>query len=85
MKLRRWMTREKVTYMAMSDRIGRSHSVVQRYCTGERIPGRDAMVKIYVVTNGEVQPNDFYDLPTLAVNAPATSSVNGAAEALDHV
>jgi transcriptional regulator with XRE-family HTH domain len=30
------------------------------------IPGRKLMLKIYLLTGGDVQPNDFYELPALA-------------------
>jgi len=38
---------------------------VRRWRRGERIPNRDEMTRIYVWSNGAVQPNDFHDLPNL--------------------
>lgn len=83
MKLAHWMKREKLTDQAMGDRIGRSHSVVQRYRNGQRIPGPISMVRIFVESNGEVQPNDFYDLPVLTANVAVSPVANGPAAVAD--
>jgi len=47
------------------DRIDVSRQSLHRYRNGERIPEPDSMVKIYVETDGEVDPNSFYALPAL--------------------
>jgi hypothetical protein len=65
MKLGRWIKREKLTLEAFGEKIECHVSSVQRYVTDERVPGKKTMVRIYVVTRGEVQPNDFFDLPDL--------------------
>ncbi len=36
-----------------------------RYKSGSRIPEPDSMRLIYAFTDGEVDPNSFYDLPPL--------------------
>lgn len=43
--------------------IGVSLQAVDRYRHGQRIPRPEVMVRIYSVTEGEVCPNDFYNLP----------------------
>ena len=32
------------------------------------VPGGDLMARIYSLTDGQVQPNDFYELPRLEVH-----------------
>jgi hypothetical protein len=66
MKLGHWIKKEKLTLEAFGERIDSHVSSVQRYVTDERVPGKKTMVRIYVETRGEVQPNDFFDLPDLA-------------------
>jgi hypothetical protein len=33
-----------------------------KWCSGTRIPRHDEMSFLYKITNGEVEPNDFYEL-----------------------
>ena len=42
--------------------IGVDVSTMRRYLRGERIPERDIMRRIFVVSNGQVTANDFYGL-----------------------
>lgn len=37
----------------------------------KRIPGEAVMAKLYLITAGQVTPNDFYDLPKLDAKARA--------------
>jgi hypothetical protein len=60
-----WLRLNNVNYSEFGVRIGRSRESVRRYCSGEAIPDRDAMPRIYRETAGEVEPNAFYDLPKL--------------------
>jgi len=46
-------------------RIKVTRQALSRYRAGERIPEREPMQAIYVETDGEVDPNSFYDLPAL--------------------
>jgi transcriptional regulator with XRE-family HTH domain len=77
MKLGDWLKREKMTLEDFGLRIGRSHSAVSRYVSGERVPGRETMGLILTQTGGEVTPNDFY---RGGVESPLTDD-NGAGEA----
>ncbi len=43
-----------------------------------RLPDPAAMVRLYVLTGGAVQPNDFYDLPALDAPVDATGAAGGA-------
>jgi len=65
-RLLSWLKANAVTYEQFGERIERDHSAVARYVAGKSIPSPTTMVRIYVETRGEVQPNDFYDLPDLA-------------------
>lgn len=48
-----------------------TYATVSRYLSGTRIPEKEILHKIYVITQGSVTPNDFYDLPEI----PATGCV----------
>ena len=49
----------------LAEACGCSRSYVGRVIAGERVPGPELMGRFYLATNGEVEPNDFYDLPKL--------------------
>jgi DNA-binding transcriptional regulator YdaS (Cro superfamily) len=62
-----YIERENLTDAGFADLIGVSAAAVNRYAgKASNIPKRDIMVRIYVQTNGDVAPNDFYDLPDLS-------------------
>lgn len=65
MKLGPWRRENKLTIGRLAEKLARSDMTVSRYCNERRIPEPETMRRIYVVTQGEVQPNDFYDLPEL--------------------
>ena len=62
MKLKKYLTTNKMTYSDMAEKLGLSISSVHHFCVGKRIPCRKTMRKIYKVTDKQVEPNDFYDL-----------------------
>jgi hypothetical protein len=80
MKLKEWMDREEVSNQEFGKRIERSSEAVRRYAEGLRIPDRETMPLIVRETNGEVQPNDFFDLPEQASSAQS-EDVSAAANA----
>lgn len=51
----------------MAERIGldprTGARTIHRYEACQQIPGRAHMARIFDATNGEVRPDDFYDLP----------------------
>ena len=55
--------RKRVSWLA--DGLSVSYSTAYRYVKGARKPEDSQIVAIYVLTDGVVQPNDFYDLPDL--------------------
>ena len=67
--LKSYLDKNKISYGAFATRIGVGRSSVYRYAAGVRVPEPDVMIRIYLVTNGAVEPNSFYDLPDLAAAA----------------
>ncbi len=45
----------------MAGKLGVTAAAVRMWAAGQRIPGRDHMLKIVEITQGQVQPNDFYE------------------------
>ena len=64
MKLRAWLDGREISNGDFGSRIGRTAEAVRRYAAGERVPDRDTMPLIVRETEGEVQPNDFFDIET---------------------
>lgn len=67
MKLAAWRRREGLTQQELAARLGVSQpyvSLMER-ATNPRIPDHPLMAKIYLLSRGDVQPNDFYELPRL--------------------
>ena len=62
MKLAEWRRNAGLTQQELADRLGCILTTVARYETGLRTPEGPMMLKIFDVTDGAVQPNDFFDL-----------------------
>lgn len=65
MKLADWRRSNGMTQQHLADALDCILTTVARYEAGRRIPEPDIMRKIFVLTSGAVQPNDFYALPPL--------------------
>lgn len=66
MALREWREINRLSLDAAAKRLGAANgTVVWRWENGVAIPRRGQMVRIYVETRGQVDPNSFYDLPAL--------------------
>ena len=66
MKLKDYRTKNKLSCSELARKIG-IHNInpstnIWRWENGERIPRKAEMKKIYIGTEKQVQPNDFYDL-----------------------
>lgn len=61
MKLRDWRKSRGVSPEELAERLGCHRTTVVRYEL-RRVPDPEMMRKIVLVTDGAVQPNDFYDL-----------------------
>lgn len=66
MKLAHWRRSHDMTQQELADKLGCIVTTVARYEAGRRKPDDPTMIAIFALTEGEVQPNDFYDLPALA-------------------
>lgn len=67
-----WREKQGLSYRELNKLLGVSgNDTSRRYCLPHghpeyRIPRPSEMTRIYLATGGQVQPNDFYDLPALA-------------------
>ena len=68
MKLKDYRTKNKLSCSELARKIGVQNinpaTNVWRWENGQRIPRKEEMKKIYIGTEKQVQPNDFYDLKT---------------------
>lgn len=69
MKLEMYLKIMSIKQKDFADNISEAVSLVNHYCLGIRIPRPAVMRKIYQVTKGLVQPNDFYNLDGGAANS----------------
>lgn len=60
MKLMDFLNGRSLTYREFAGQVDATSEAVRLWSTGQRIPKRDFMDKIKVITNGKVMPNDFY-------------------------
>lgn len=63
MRLAEYLAQEGMTQADFARKIGQEQATIARYCTGKRTPQPEVMRKIVQATRGQVQPNDFYDVP----------------------
>lgn len=66
MKLADWRKSQEMTQEAVASELGIERLSIARYEAGRRLPAPAVMIELYRLSKGAVQPNDFYDLPTLA-------------------
>lgn len=62
-KLRNWRRQEGLTQAAAALRLGVARRTWHQWEQGEIIPGPGNMIELVALTQGEIQPNDFYALP----------------------
>jgi len=62
MKLKEWLTLSGTSQTDLARAVAAPVSSINRILKGQKIPTHDLAVRIYFVTHGAVQPNDFYDL-----------------------
>lgn len=62
MKLQDYRKQENKTQEQVADELGVAQSNIASWENGIRIPTKENMQKIIAYTNGEVQPNDFYEV-----------------------
>ena len=65
MRLDEYMEAEGLSHAQFANMCGISARALYRYAKHQRVPREPVMRAIIHTTDGAVQPNDFYDLPTL--------------------
>jgi transcriptional regulator with XRE-family HTH domain len=65
MKLKEWLTLSGTSQTELARAVAVPVSTINRLLRGRKIPTHDVAVRIYFVTLGAVQPNDFFDLDTV--------------------
>lgn len=66
MTLEQWRKQKKLSYSKLAKLLGASHAtIVRRWCLSEgekdrMIPSAKYMQRIVLLTDGRVQPNDYY-------------------------
>jgi DNA-binding transcriptional regulator YiaG len=61
-ELAQWLVRNDLTLEEFAKLLGTTQATVSRWTDGINIPRRDAMRAIVQITNGEVQPSDFFEV-----------------------
>jgi len=66
-KLANWRKKHGLTQAALAEALGCSQSYVSQVERTDDpiIPGKELLEKIYEISGGAVEPNDFYDLPAV--------------------
>ena len=64
-KLRNWRRLNKLSQADAADRMAVARRTWHQWERGSVVPGPEHMVKLVELTQGAVQPNDFYALPDL--------------------
>ena len=60
MKLSDYLKERGISKTAFAQTIGVSHVTVSLWALGKRVPSGASMVRLLEVTEGAVQPNDFF-------------------------
>lgn len=60
MKLKEFLKREQVSIEDFAQKMGLSYAAVRQYVNAGRVPTPKVMRRIINVTDGAVQPNDFF-------------------------
>ena len=70
MKLISFLRLNKLSDLAFAESLGVSRAGVRKWMYGQRVPRADEMLKIIAATNGDVMPNDFFDVPSASADQP---------------
>lgn len=76
MKLREWRIKNGWTQERVACALGEnggvnSQATVSGWENGSRFPGPATIIEIFKLTEGEVRPDDWYDLPPLSTREAA--------------
>lgn len=82
MHLSTYLCVNDITQTQLARACGVSVNSANRWVNRQHVPAPEMMIRIYVWTNGQVRPDDFYDLPDLpAADASPLRSVDGRSSA----
>ena len=59
-----WREVKGLSQAELGKRLGVAQASIARYESG-RVPEPETVIRYYLATGGQVQPNDFFDLPDL--------------------
>lgn len=62
MTLKEFAKKNGLTTVALAKLIGCGQPICHMWINGDRLPNAENMKKIMKATNGEVMPNDFYEV-----------------------
>lgn len=62
MKLKQYIKKYKIKQSEVAKQLNTSYVSIFRWIKGISIPRPNEMQKIHIWSNGEVSPNDFYDI-----------------------
>ena len=68
MKLHDHLQEQGISLKEFAARTGVTEMAVRYWVSGKRIPGPDIMRRIMALTDGQVQANDFFDIPEAAAH-----------------
>ena len=63
MKLHDYLKEQNIPITSFANSVGVRRQAIHSYISGEKYPSPKTLKRIVEITNGEVMPNDFYDLP----------------------
>lgn len=66
MTLEAYLDKHSLTNVAFAAMVGADQSTIQRMRKGTQVPSKELMARIFDVTHGAVQANDFFGLPVKA-------------------
>jgi transcriptional regulator with XRE-family HTH domain len=69
--LRQWRGQHDLSQEDAAGKVGVVRKTWHQWEAGDAIPKPEAMARLYLVTGGTVQPNDFYTLPALVAQRAA--------------
>ena len=62
MKLNQYLAGSEKRQSEIAKAVGVAQATISRYANGLRIPTPEIMARIVAATDGQVTPNDFYDV-----------------------
>lgn len=62
MTLKEYLKNKKIGVTALSRAIGCGQPMCTAWANGRKLPNKENMQKIFLVTGGQVTPNDFYGI-----------------------